>query len=233
MQPQAVQPLHVSLSSLSSQRCGQYLSVANCTAHDHTIRIDRDDPFILRKCATGEWMKSHRRKCHKRTESATGRIKPRLPADEQTWSPPAEGMSARSQPRLKNGLTDWAGGTNLSPRAFRPSYEDGATGDLGTTGVGTGTGSAVALSLFRNHFVTSRRIHNLLAVDHPCRGRHGSNDESSDSATPRFPPKPLNHRRYAASRPPRADTCTLLMTRIGLGLSRVASVPSRATPPKT
>ena len=190
MQPQAVQPLHVSLSPLSSQRCGQYLSVANCTAHDHTIRIDRDDPFILRKCATGEWMKSHRRKCHKRTESATGRIKPRLPADEQTWSPPAEGMSARSQPRLKNGLTDWAGGTNLSPRAFLPSYEDGATGDLGTTGVGTGTGSAVALSLFRNHFVISRRIHNLLAVDHPCRGRHGSNDESSDSATPRFPPSP-------------------------------------------
>ena len=111
-------------------------------------------------------------------------------------------MSARSQPRLKNGLTDWAGGTNLSPRAFLPSYEDGATGDLGATGVGAGTGSAVALSLFRNHFVISRRIHNLLAVDHPCRRRHGSNDESSDSATPRFPPKPLNHRRYAASRPP-------------------------------
>ena len=111
-------------------------------------------------------------------------------------------MSARSQPRLKNGLTDWAGGTNLSPRAFLPSYEDGATGDLGATSVGTGTGSAVALSLFRNHFVISRRIHHFLAVDHPRLARLGSNDESSDSTTPRFPPKPLNHRRYAASRPP-------------------------------
>ena len=202
MQPQAVQPLHVSLSSLSSQRCGQYLSAANCTAHDHTIRIDRDDPFILRKCATGEWMKSHRRKCHKRTESATGRIKPRLPADEQTWSPPAEGMFARSQPRLKNGLTDWAGGTNLSPRAFLPSYEDGARGDLGATGVGAGTGSAVALFLLRNHFVISRRIHNHLAVDHPCRERHGSNDESSESATPTIPPEALKSSSVCSKSPP-------------------------------
>ena len=121
---------------------------------------------------------------------------------QATCSPPADGMSARSQPRLKNGLTDWAGGTNLSPRAFLPSYEDGARGDLGATGVGAGTGSAVALFLLRNHFVISRRIHNHLAVDHPCRERHGSNDESSESATPTIPPEALKSSSVCSKSPP-------------------------------